>query len=235
MKTRLPVILFAVLGLVSVASVLSARASQSEHQNAIEFSCVIWEPLSLPQLFYRQGAEFYPLELAPGRRSSINALKDTSALELHIRRETFGGQSDYELVGLAPCLDGSERMLFLIEEVEDAHGLPLQIRGLDDSLKAFPPGAFRFVNETPDLLTIVFGEASISLAADSVEVVNSGVDPSGGFLPILIKDDQENVISETRLFSQASARQIVFIHPPKKIGGRLSMVFLSELLPSSSR
>ena len=48
---------------------------------------------------------------------------------------------------------------------------------------------------------------------------------------ITILDENGEKVFETRLFAQASGREIVFIGPPKKEGGLPSVRFLPQLLP----
>lgn len=233
MKLRLSVFVIAAFGVIQWASAVNESAPSSDEVDGFEFSCLVWEPLALSELYYRKGAEFLPLKLTPGCRSPKYVIKGTSSLELHFQREGPEGQSEYRLVGLAPRIDHSDRVLFIIEEIEDSHGLPLQLIAFDDSLEAFPAGSFRFVNETPDSLRIVFGGESSELAVASSIVVPSAVGKSGGFLPVAIQDKLGSALLETRLFCQANGRQIAFIRPPKNAGGRLRVTYLSELLAGS--
>ena len=234
-------LLTALLALLPLATSVTMQA-QGEHSGeavAVEFTCVAWEHLPYPELFYRQGSEHLPLALSEGERSKIYPLKGAESLELFTRKDkaadagTSNVPLEYELIGTAPLLKGVKRMLFLIEAKQDAKGLPLRLLGIDDSLETFPGGSFRFINQTPDLLRIEFGGTNCELPPEALKVVIPEIPASGGFLPAIIKDAEGRNLLENRFLAQPAGRELVIISPPAEGRTGLTMKFLSEIVPAS--
>jgi hypothetical protein len=217
--------------LLSLPSVSRAEKSvdADDLPAPISFACVAWHELPYEEMFYRESNGFYPLKLYPRRCSKLYPLKGGDSLELHISKENSAGELNYELVGLASQIQGTDQMLFLIEEGEDSGSLPLLLRGLDDSWETFPVGAFRFVNLTPDSLQVHFGETVNALHPDAVSVIKDAIPPAGGFIPFFIKDEKGNTVFETRLLGQPTGRETVFIYPPQANRREFSVQFLSEV------
>jgi hypothetical protein len=224
---------------LATSSTLEAKEKKSASPETIEFSCVAWDNLPCPELFYRQGNKYLPIKLSPGQRSQSYQLQDAHALELFIQKEKAAGggkpaSSDkYELGGLAPLLEGAKSMLFLIEVRKASNGLPLQLRGMDDSLETFPAGSFRFLNLTPDLLRIEFGGATHELPPGEMKVVTPELPAAGGFLPVTIKKEDDRNILENRFFAQRTGRELVVISPPAEGRTEISLKFLSDFIPAS--
>lgn len=222
---------------------LQAGEKESADPHTVEFSCVAWENLPFPELFYREGKEYLPIKPSAGQRSPAYNLRDAHALELFVRKEkaAAGGKSasseSYELAGLAPLLEGAIRMLFLIEPTSESdknsNGLPLQLRGMDDSLETFPAGSFRFINLTPDLLRIEFGGATHDLPEGEAKVLTADLSATGGFLPIIIRNEEGRTVLENRLFGQRTGRELVIISPPDEGRKGLKVKFLSDVIPAS--
>ncbi|MCX6972291.1 MAG: hypothetical protein NTV93_19375 [Verrucomicrobia bacterium] len=215
------------------------EAKEPASPGILEFSCVTWNNLPCPDLFYRQGNKYLPIKLSPGQRSQSYPLKDARALELFIPMESPAdgakpaSPDHYEMVGLAPLLEGAKRMLFLIEAKKDSNGLPLQLRGLDDSVESFPAGSFRFINLTPDLLRIEFGGATHELPQGEAKVVAPDLTAAGGFVPVIIKDAEGRKILENRFFAQPTGRELVVISPPADGRPEMSLKFLSDVIPAT--
>ncbi|MEP5351198.1 MAG: hypothetical protein ABJM75_10135 [Luteolibacter sp.] len=216
--------------LLMTSSFLPAEEPTSAMPGTIEFACVAWEKLSQEELFYRDGEDFHALEITPGQQSEIRSLTGSYALELHILKENGDEEPTYALVGLAPILEGSTRMLFLIEEKTDYHGLPLQLRGMDDSPDKFPVGTTRLVNFTAELLKVALGDDECELEPDAIEVAMTPSPADGGFVPFLIKDEEGNAAFESRLFSQPTERKTVFILPPTDGRSTPTLKFVSEYI-----
>ena len=216
--------------LTAATSTLRAEDGAAQPPAAIEFACAAWQELPYEKLFYREGKKFHPLELVPGNYSKLHPLKGAYTLELLIRKEGKEEKDEpfYELVGLAPLVKGTDRMLFLIDASVDFHGLPLQLHGLDDSLDTFPSGAVRFINFTPNPLQVAFGEVTEVLPPGAVRIVKSQVPEEGGLVPFYLKNPEDETVYENRLFGQPAERQTVAIHPPSGEGTRLSLKFLSQ-------
>ena len=197
---------------------------------AVEFSCLAWEPLPIPAVLYRDGKERLPLDFETGNRSRLYPLKEGAGLELYAAQVGSAAAAD-QLVGKAPLIPGTRRMLFLIFPARESTGLPLRIVGLDDSLNAFPPGNFRFFNFSATPLHVKFGGQTSSLPAGEIKVVKSGVSSDGGLLPIYILDARGTKVFENRLFAQSDSREMVFIGPPDSAGGAPKVSFVTEVIP----
>jgi hypothetical protein len=68
------------------------------------------------------------------------------------------------------------------------------------------------------------------LPAKEIILVNSNVPKSGGFLPFMILNTNRQAIFETRIFSQPTGRNMVFISPPSQPGERVKIKMLPQLL-----
>ena len=209
---------------------LQAKDESPGHSGSIQFSCAVWEKLSYPELFYRDGKSYLPLEFFPGNRSQLYPLKDGNALELYEKVTTEDGEVTYQLVGKAPLVAGARRMLFLVDPVANASRLPLKLYGVNDALDVFPPGTMRFFNFSPTELQVKFAGQVSKLTAGGMSLVKSNVSEKGGFIPFLIGDPKGAVVFETRLFSQPTGRDMVFISPPAQPGGRVLVKVLPQLI-----
>ena len=206
-------------------------AQLPQDSESCHFSCVVLENLPFPQLYYREGKVMLPIKLSPGTRSELYRLQDSTALELYILKTDSRGKPDYEMVGRGPLLPETKRMLFLISETKASDGLPLMLFGLDDSLKTFPPGTFRFINFTPHKLKVIFGGSTTTLQPEELQVVRSNISQSGGFLPFLITNKAGETVFETRLYAQPTGREMVFISPVSdRQASRVAVKFISQIL-----
>jgi hypothetical protein len=219
-----------VLSLLWAAAPLPLGAQSAPKSISVKFSCVIWENLTISNLFYRQGKKYLPLQLSPGNRSELYTLQDTTALELCTLAVDEQGKEYYKRIGQAALPAGSDRALFFIFERKTADGLPLTVSGIDDSLKTFPRGSFRFVNSTPVELKVTFGGVTTPIAPQAMTVVPSQVSKDGGLLPFLVKDAANRNLYETRFFSQPTGRDMVFIAPPRRPGEQVLIKFLAQLI-----
>ena len=217
-----------ILSLLWTAAALPLGAQSAPKATSIKFSCTAWESLSISKLFYRCGKKYLPLQLSPGNRSELYTLQDATALELYTLAADQQGKESYQRIGQAALPEGADRALFLILEKTTADGLPLTVTGMDDSLKTFPRGSFRFINSTPMELKVLFGGVTTPIAQQAMTVVPSKVSKDGGFVPFLINDAADNTIYETRFFAQPTGRDTVFIAPPPRPGEQVLIKFLSS-------
>jgi hypothetical protein len=204
--------------------------AQASDKPAVEFCCVVWEPLPITTVFYRDGKSYLPLEFSPGSRSQLYPLKEAGPLELYEKALGADGASTYKLVGKAPLVAGARQMLFLIDPVPNAIGLPLRLFGVNDALDVFPTGTIRFFNFSTAALRVKLGEQVSKLPAGEMNVVTTNVTKNGGFIPFLIGNSQGETVFETRLFSQPSGRDMVFIGAPPTPGGRVLVKVLPQLI-----
>jgi hypothetical protein len=221
-------ILYIFLLYVTCQSLLHAELTSSKA--AIEFSCLVWEPLPIQEVFYRDGSTYLPLEISPGKRSKLYPLTQTVNFELYQREVGENGVMLYKLIGRAPRIAGTKRMLFFIEPYPTPADLPLKILGVDDALNAFPPGTYRFVNSSNAELQIKFGGQTNRLPAKEIILVKSNVPKEGGFMPIMIANSNGESIFETRIYSQSTGRNMVFINPPTLPGERVKIKMLPQLI-----
>ena len=213
-----------------VADPSQLHAQSAAAKPTVEFCCVVWEPLPITEVFYRDGKSYLPLEFFPGNRSQLYTLKEGNALELFEKVTAADGAFTYKLVGKAPLVAGARRMLFLVDPVANASGLPLRLYGVNDALDVFPPGTMRFFNFSTAELQVKFAGQVSKLTAGGMSLVKSNVSEEGGFIPFLIGDPNGEVVFETRLFSQPSGRDMVFIGAPAQPGGRVLVKVLPQLV-----
>ena len=217
--------------LLTAASIGLLNAEPTNAKPSIKFTCAVWESLPNPEVFYRDGKSYLPLEFYPGMRSKLYPLKESNGLELYEKSVGPDGTIAHKLIGKAPLIAGARQVLFLVDPTPNAAGLPLTILGINDTLDIFPPGTFRFFNFCPAELQVKFGGKVNKLAARDDTVVKSNVSEKGGFLPFIIEDAAGNIIFQTRLFGQPSGREMVFISPPAN-GAKLPKIkFLTEIVP----
>jgi hypothetical protein len=214
---------------VAVAPMLVCGQDTKEHA-PFQFSCVVWKDLPYPELLYRQGEEFLPLELPPRQRSQMYPLKGQEAFELYVAKDLPDGKPGHELVGKAALRAGTGRMLFMIQEAADKTGLPLAVYGLDDSLKEFPMGSCGFLYITNNPLQVEIAGVTDNLPPQRDKVVTPEIPKLGGFLPFFIRDAKGNIGFQTRLFGQPRGRKMVIIVPPKKESENLAVLFLPEII-----
>lgn len=207
------------------------RAQSDSGKRAVEFCCVVWEPLPITAVFYRDGKSYLPLEFSPGSRSKIYPMKEARALELFEKSVGSDGAPAYKLVGKAPLVAGARQMIFIVDPVPNANGLPLRLFGMNDALDVFPPGTFRFLNFSTAALQVKFGGQVNPLPAGKISVVKSNVSKNGGFIPFLIGDPKGEVVFETRLCSQSTGRDMVFIGAAAQPGGRILIRVLPQIIP----
>lgn len=213
-----------------LACPLHLHAQSAAAKPTVEFCGVVWEPLPITAVFYRDGKSYLPLEFSPGNRSQLYPLKEGSALELFEKVTTADGAVTYKLLGKAPLVAGARRMLFLVDPVVNPSGLPLRLYGVNDALDVFPAGTIRFFNFSTAELQVKFAGQVSKLPAGKMSLVKSNVSESGGFIPFLIGDPKGEVVFETRLFSQPTGRDMVFISAPAQPGGRVLVKVLPQLI-----
>ena len=88
----------------------------------------------------------------------------------------------------------------------------------------------RFFNFSPTELQVKFAGQVSKLPASGMSLVKSNVSEKGGFIPFLIGHPKGGVIFETRLFSQPTGRDMVFISAPAQPGGRVLVKVLPQLI-----
>ena len=216
-----------------LAALLNSTTSLHAQKKAPSagFSLVTWEALSYEPIYYRQGEDYIPIKLMPGNRSDLFELKGMTSLGLYVAEESEEGEQTYKLVGKTSIPQGISRILFFITERDDPGKLPLRLSGIDDSLLTFPRGACRFVNLTNVPLAVRFADKTSLIKAKDMTVLESKVEASGGLLPFIVFDRKGTNLYENRYFAQQIGRDMIFILPPKRQGGRVNIKLLPQLVP----
>lgn len=189
-----------------------------------------WEGAPAEDLFYREKETFRRLEFKEGTRSKNFSLKGTATFELYKEAvEPVEGEPPYDLLAKAK-IPASKQVLFLVIPFEKEEGTEYKIVAMDDSLKVFPSGAFRFANFSSETLMVKCGETVRKIPAREMSVVKSENSSSGGFVPFVIGNAQGETVFGTRIFGQPSGRELIFISPPKKKGEMPRVKFVSQLV-----
>lgn len=223
------IFLKAVLPLLMLAVTTTSLHAQKQAVS-IKFSCVIWKQLPFETIYYRQGEKYISLKLSPGNRSELYELKGASALLIYTQEESEEGEIAYKLVGKSSIPAGMSQMLFFLTERSDPGELPLRLSGIDDSLLSFPRGACRFANLTSVPLAVTFAGKRSIIKPKGMTVVKSKVDTNGGLLPFWIHDHKGTNLYENRYFASQIGRDMFFILPPNRRGGRVNIRLLPQLL-----
>ena len=142
-------------------------------------------------------------------------------------------QPPYQLVAKAK-IPPSKQALFLVTPFKRQSVIHYRIFTMDDSLEAFPRGAFRFANFYEQMLYVKCGKTVKKILPNKLTVVRAVDLPRGGFVPFLIADEKGKKIFGTRIFGQPAGRELVFISPPEESGGAPRVKFVSQLLAPST-
>lgn len=196
------------------------------------FSCLYWEGKPKEELFYRHGESMKPLEFSQATRSKLAELPGASSFEL-FRRTAEPKEDDlpFERLASAAIPSGAIRVLFLVIPFETEAGSSYRIVAMDDSLNAFPRGSFRFANFTSQPLQVSLDGKRQRIPSKELVVVTPKPRQNGGFLPFLIGNAKGETLFGTRLFGQPDGRELVFITPPLRQGGKPRVKFISQLVP----
>ena len=229
--STIPLLVCALVSCLWQASPVEAQ--EPEDLVSIQFSCVAWERLPFEEIFYRQGPSFHRLKFQRKARSQLYSLSGVAplALELFVQEENEEGEVGYRGIGRGPVAPGASRMLFFVGESASEEGLPLTVRGVDDSISVFPVGSFRFVNSTHVPMRVEFSGASGTLPANGMTVLEPEIPERGGFIPVYVKDLDGNILLQSRFFGQPRGRKMVFVQPPDRRGRKLQLLFLPEIVP----
>ncbi|MGB1937936.1 MAG: hypothetical protein ACPHVK_10640, partial [Akkermansiaceae bacterium] len=131
--------LLAFFGCLSL--ICSAHAQEPPNNAAPKgntFTVIALSAIPYENIYYRKGEEYVPIELRNGMRSQAYALGQGSAT-MDIFTDHDDEENPYKLVGRAPLVSGTSKMLFFIgmSNSTDQKALPLVLYGLDDSRTAF--------------------------------------------------------------------------------------------------
>lgn len=225
-------ILLSVVCLLIVLGFQSAQGQVSEKEiKGKQFTCMYWNGMPSEELFYKQGETFLPMEFTLSKRSKPHALKDGDVFSIHRKLKTTDGEAEqYQIVGQAPMITGTNRILFIIFEMKKESGLKLRIMAIDDSVQAFPVGTYRFVNFCNAPLVAKFDKATRKIPAGKITLMKPNVPTDGGYLPFFLGNSKGKVIYENRFYVQPRGRKIVFIGLPRAEGQLPQVRFLSQII-----
>jgi len=126
--------------------------------------------------------------------------------------------------------DDASKVLFLVIPPDGEDGQH-RIFALNDSIEVFGRGAFRVVNLTKQSISVEFLEKTQSVDVDEDIVMQTKVDKAGGLLPCVMRNPEGETIFGTRIFCQATGRDVVFLRPPLMEGrNKPRMKFVARLM-----
>ena len=214
------------------------HAQGQEKKQGIQFSCMLWNGPLPEKIYYQDGKDYREVVPYTSSRSLPHWLEKSKKFRLFTRKEV--DQEDgkeaklvYSLVGQTALLPGVQRILFILFPTKDeaSEALEIGIMALDDTLKGFPPGSFRFVNFSGGDLMVKFAGVIKKIPAQEITMMQSKIGKLGGLAPFILGNNEGQKVFETRLFAQPNGREIVFIGKPKEVGGLPKVRFLPQLLP----
>lgn len=228
-------IIFSLLGLGELAAQSDegqAGNGPSVGKKGPQFTCLYWEGLPEEDLYYRLGEEFVLLQFSKEIRSRGFSLKGMSVFELYRdAQKPVEGKPPYDKLTQAKIPTGTSQVLFLVIPFNGEGKTTYRVVAMDDSLSAFPRGTFRFANFTSQALFVKFAGEVQKLPSSKMTVMSCKPGEAGGFRPFLIGDAKGRQVFGTRLFGQASGRELVFISPPERKGSKIPRVkFISQLI-----
>jgi|GEM_PF-1340907 len=209
------------------------NGAENKASVAQSFVCALWEPLPF-EVFYYDGEAYQPVKLRLKQRSERYKLPvGQTTFQLFQKQTDESGEVSYEPVGSALIPASAKVTLFLLSLAPPEAEMPLRIFGIDDSIKVFPPGSFRFVNVADRVLLISINGVKVEMKPREIRVVQPEVPDLGGFIPFFVADkDSQKVIYQTQLYGQKRGRKMGFIVINERADGRegVSIRFLSELV-----
>lgn len=223
-------ILVAILLAIFISFDSLTPASAQAERNKVQFNCVTWDKLPFDEIFYREGEEAKLLKIGKKMRLvEPQEIKSASTFQLYIKHIDEDDNKILKLVGQAPM--PSKNMLFILEKNSENAELPIKIIALDDSLKSFPIGAFRFLNGTRIPVYIDFAGAKQKVEPSQLATIDAKAPELGGFQPFIVRYKSGDIAFESRLFAQPRGRKIAIFLPPTEAGGKLKLRFLPQIVP----
>ena len=206
----------------------SSSAAEPSKRGGITFTVIALSTLPYENLYYRNGQKVTPIEIRKGRRSESYSLASAEFIELLTDHED--PELQYRLIGKAPLITGSSKMLYFLKDVgsNDAGKLPVALFGLDDSEITFPDSSFRFINFINAPLLIEFDNERFGMKPGQSKISKLDLPAGGEFTSFIVKDIEERTLGGTRLFSHAASREMVLIFPPKEGKKRLDIRYFSD-------
>lgn len=207
-------------------------AEPEEPTKVVDCSFAYWRGTPEKALYLRMGEYYHPMNFINGKRSQSISLRRMKVFEVYEEVENPAeGEAAYRLVAMVEVPERYEKILLLVLTPDEKEGDEYRLMVIDDSMETFPPSTFLFVNLGDKMITVDFAGERQDINAGLVGVMQSKVDKRGGLVPLLIYDHEGERCYENRLFSQLTARNVIFIGPPKWDGGQPIVGLLPQLLP----
>lgn len=208
------------------------QAEPGEPSKVVECSFVYWRGAPEADLYLRMGDYYHPLKFKNEKRSEPISLRRMKVFEVCEKiQNPDEGEAGYRLVANVEVPERYEKVLLLVFAPDEKQEAGYRLMVIDDSMEGFPASTYLFVNLGNEKITVDFADTSQTINAGEMRVMHSKVDQRGGLIPILIHDHEGKRRYENRLFSQLTARNVVFIGPPKWDGGAFTLGMLPQLLP----
>ena len=207
------------------------RADEEGPSKVIECSFIHWDDNPEEELFFRMGEEYHAIKFRGGSHGGNISLKRMANFEVFRKVENpVEVESIYELIGETAVPDDASKVLFLVIPPDGEDGQH-RIFALNDSIEVFGRGAFRVVNLTQESISVEFLEKTQSVNVDEDIVMQTKVDKAGGLLPCVMRNPEGKTIFGTRIFCQATGRDVVFLRPPLMEGrDKPRMKFVARLM-----
>ena len=212
----------------------SVRAESALPTKVIKCLFIHWDDNPEKELFFRMGEEYHAIKFRGGSHGGNISLKRMANFEVFRKVENpVEGESIYELIGETAVPDDESKVLFLVIPPDGEDGQH-RIFALNDSIEVFGRGAFRVVNLTQESISVEFLEKTQNVDVDEDIVMQTKVDKAGGLLPCVMRNPGGETIFGTRIFCQATGRDVVFLRPPLMEGrNKPRMKFVARLMGSA--
>ena len=204
---------------VSCCCLGGLHAQDQEKKLGIGFSCLLWQGPLPENIYYQDGEDYREVIPFTGSRSLPHRLEKSQEFRLFTMEaaEEEGEEPVYTLVGQSKLLPGVSPILFILFPCTSEEGFKIKILALDDSLKGFPPGSFRFANfSTADLLVKFAGNIK-QIPAREITMMKSGIGKEGGLVPFLLGNSEKKIVSAALLSSDAKREASADRHPLKRV------------------
>lgn len=168
--------------------------------------------------FWDEDKNLVPLAFTPNRRSRLYPVpKGASRLEILERSVDAKGKEILNTVGVAD-LDGSAslQLLLFLATGYGADSVRYSIETLDESPKAFGPGAVRFVNLSGASLKGQLGDAVFDLENQAMQLhrLPLGVQESQPFRLAVLSDNEWRIVHSTMTRADERYGTLLVVKPP---------------------
>ena len=213
------------------ASVLEFRTTaevdtSGAEPKSMKLRCMSWQDHTGQRIYYKDGDNYVPLEVRVKRPSAPATVCVAEPLRLLLDGKDEGQYREFAVLELPEV---SNRLLLLIHQMRGEELMNAQVDLLPDPIALFPAGGVVLANLSGDGLEVVFEGVSSILAPGEFFESSKGIPESGGFLPLQLKNMSGQIVYESRFYAQPSRCKIAYIYPPKSLGRKHSVKFMTEM------